>query len=1175
MERVKYAIILVFLSFFLSAPVQASESGINIGTNYGDAPAAIDILNPGGWLVVIMGGTGDCKNVQTILDLAKGKVNVIIRGHLNNTLTPPDALAWAATLGKLRTPDKLYFMPWNEPNQNGSSDYANPRVLANYTDALTAALSASGLRGSKIVLLSPMLNEVNISNLTPDERTRYCSDPDYDMADFDCYVEKLKRINSGYFQAFDGISMNLYDLSRQFCGNELCSDNRHYNPARFRENLALMGASGKEVYGVESGTAGENFYWKTSPNSSSPLYNFVNNFYGKGEKMFAIPSYDLAGEAGHSWRLIPSDVSGLIGTHRGGGTSPAGSYETQLNGWLDPLVANGTLIPCPGGCGYAHKDNPGLCSATSNGGVNENCNPGSLGDRTSRPNECQVCNKTPKMTNACATTMEVTDKVSWQRKDGDICSVSPNPRTVQTTWGGDITLDYSDVTIPFVGKKGLENGQARPPKQGENGYLADYFDGTSGYYKDYNKYWLDVVNYSGVLRKLTPMVYQDRLKIKMVTRVNQSLRTATNFEGKVHDYRVTVKSRYCWDAPFWLDLMRAIFARVNPLRLGGVISAVDINHFCLFDDGAQRLAVDAVATLINGFNIVSPLKIPTRIIKGGQMKISEFNGHLPPSLDDPDYIRKYDEWRNKNIRDNFLGIFDTAIGPWGRFWEAIPMTSRENTEGKITPYLAAKTGDTLKITDDTSKKNQTTKVPHVARLYESSFLINQILKSYPASSKITLENPTPNSLLASADTSAKFLAEINTQVPQGQVLGVSPGGHTYSMDITPSVVNVGGDTYDVCWTFLANADCGLFDLHGVLSADLNGNVFYASEWGVIAYSFPYHCSYQPFGGNQTITAQPGDRITISNMVDGINHQCNDGGGNPEDPRPYLTGSVTCIIQPDKSVRCNNTVIPPIPPSCYPKDAPQIDTCVKDLAITDSNPNDKLCCGKTTIKATLTAKDIFENKQYTPEIIRKCQAYSNYHHYDISHPEDPCYDAARPGPSGEINCDESDFEPEYQVTNVRCVEDIDQEAYRWVGTNIIPDYETVTRKVGVSLSHPYLSRIWNNTAGGAGVFDNFRPFDYASFEPVDAYSYIAPDGKGAITYEFKDSAHEWSKRCSTSGSPSKTNCSSNYDASVQPNSGKFYYPYLGGIQFSKLWMTNTLKPHFDPTMATGSAILFTQ
>jgi hypothetical protein len=336
--------LLFIISLFTPSSILAHRSGINIGTNYGLADQAISVVGSGGWLVVIAGGTGDCETLQQIIDKTNSaNVNLIIRGHLGNYLTPPDALGWTATLGELNTHGKkIYFMPWNEPNQTGTADYGDPQDVIAYTNALNSELQNSCVNG-KVTLLSPMINQSH--------------------GNFSSYIDSLG--SGSYFSQFEGIAMNLYDFGEAVCGQPLCSDSPYLNPARFNQILQEMGVSGKPAYGVESGTAGAVFYWRMPPSSNSPLYRFVDKFLDEVyPEMFAIPAYDLGGEVGHTWTLFtPPDVTSLLASQSGGGTTPASFNQACFQNWLDPLVENGTLISC-NGCGYAHQSNPGLCTAS-------------------------------------------------------------------------------------------------------------------------------------------------------------------------------------------------------------------------------------------------------------------------------------------------------------------------------------------------------------------------------------------------------------------------------------------------------------------------------------------------------------------------------------------------------------------------------------------------------------------------------------------------------------------------------------------------------------------------------------------------------------------------------------------------------------------------------------------
>lgn len=468
---------LVFIAFPVLALAQ-KRSGIHIGTKYSAADQAIAGVGPGGWIVVIAGGTGDCEAIQQIISKAEAaSVNVVVRGHLNNYLTPPDALGWAATLGSLQANQKFYFMPWNEPNQAGSADWGEPADVAAYTAALQQHLAASGVSG-KTALLSPMLNQTWVGG----------------AGDFDNYVNSLKSINSAYFSQFDGIAMNLYDLSEQICGSALCASDPHFNPAKFSELLNIMGASGKPAFGVESGTAGENFYWKQPPAAGSPLYRFTQKFLETAQpQMFALPAYDLAGEVGHTWDLFtPPDVVNLLGSEGGGGTVPASFDQASFQAWLQSLLASGELVSCGNSCGYASSQNPGLCTAT--GEPVEGLTETSL-------TECILIDGTGGHASEDSSPIYIAEAVTYaSNEDGTQPSGEEN-RCFDVFWTAQLQVDKNSLQLPFAY------------------YLNEYFLGALDIHRvppaiiDPGQLALrNALELAGPIHKITPQRVQDRLK---------------------------------------------------------------------------------------------------------------------------------------------------------------------------------------------------------------------------------------------------------------------------------------------------------------------------------------------------------------------------------------------------------------------------------------------------------------------------------------------------------------------------------------------------------------------------------------------------------------------------------------------------------------------------------------
>ncbi len=442
------------LFFFSAGPAWGqNKAGINIGDHWQEFDQAARIVGAGGWIVV-MACPGDGDKIAE--NIAKHpKINLVIRGHYPGT-TPNAALAkaWAATLGAIPTPNKIYFMPWNEPNQEGAADYGEPSAVIQYIGDLRTAFGS--LLGNKVILLSPMMNPSNPS--------------------FPGYIEKL---GGSFFGQFEGIALSLYDTCNG-CGN------KYNDPMKSPELLVEMGVSGKAIFGVESGTAGPFFYFTQPPDSGSYLYRFVNNFIKNSPgavRMFAIPSYDLAGERGHAWSLYsPSVVTGLLAGAENGGTTPAGggSFTTSLN-------------KCPGKNYTFYAQNEGECTECGGGSSLLVCKPipaDNFGEEYSKE--------------ALKLVETVHREAAPTGTAGEYCA------TKQFT--GDVSAE--NASLPLVHDLNLY-------------YLGPYVDNLQARAA---KTDLDPIKDFGVFEKLAPKALQDELKIKFLAQVSRGGSRYQNFK---------------------------------------------------------------------------------------------------------------------------------------------------------------------------------------------------------------------------------------------------------------------------------------------------------------------------------------------------------------------------------------------------------------------------------------------------------------------------------------------------------------------------------------------------------------------------------------------------------------------------------------------------------------------
>jgi len=489
----KYLIFLLSILFFLFPPPAFAENkcGVNIGPNYSQVSQVASMTGQGGW-VVALGTPGNCNDFESLF--GKG-LNVVIRAYNGGRrFTNEEALGWVATLGKLDTKGQVvYFMPWNEPNhdnEGGGSTAGN--YVYQYSQTLKTALSEAGLLGTKVILLSPMVDKLN---------------PSFINGSFFNNPGGL----AGFYQLFQGSSINEYD---QFNPGP-CTADAPQNNCRYEElNIP------SPFYALETGVVADG----CSPpcykdeqirqmlDKSWQIWSKDPNF-----KMFAIFSYDPHRSG---WDIFSApQTKQFYNQNCQAGSVKAGRFDqNKFNQWLSQH--QNQLVQCDSTCGYA----PSLsyCTGTAFASPEGESSPPPRSGTDSRPFSCNSCNTTDKLTSSCATSFTVNDQIKYQKKEGTYCSLQDSGWWVEKGWGGTIGIDPSGTTIPFVGKKGQESEQK---------YLADYFEGTDKYYYFYQDP-IQRLSHAGVWRKLAPQQTQDKLKREMVQRA-----CGTPDQG-VHNYQV-------------------------------------------------------------------------------------------------------------------------------------------------------------------------------------------------------------------------------------------------------------------------------------------------------------------------------------------------------------------------------------------------------------------------------------------------------------------------------------------------------------------------------------------------------------------------------------------------------------------------------------------------------------
>ncbi|PIY80329.1 MAG: hypothetical protein COY80_03615 [Candidatus Pacebacteria bacterium CG_4_10_14_0_8_um_filter_42_14] len=340
--------------FSFSAPslVQAqNKCGINVGPYYEEAPRVHDLTQEGGWLVAL-GTNGDCGKIENNV-FGQG-LNVVLRGYNNGRpFTKDEAFAWVATLGKLDTKgQKVFFMPWNEPNHDneGGGDNA-ARESYMYVNTLKEQLEASGLLNTKVVLLSPMVNKLH---------------PNYEQ-----FFSNGGLTRDEYYGLASGSSINEYDQALSLDYKACVANSSYDNNCRYGElNLP------NQIYALESGVTG------TNPGGNlhyrdNELIEMLNKSWGDwaGDskfEMFAIFSYDPHVPGDWNLYTAPQVTNFYRNKCEGGSVQRTTISQDQImedgskfQKWMS--ANENKLVECSESCGYAPKSKQDLCGGVGRG----------------------------------------------------------------------------------------------------------------------------------------------------------------------------------------------------------------------------------------------------------------------------------------------------------------------------------------------------------------------------------------------------------------------------------------------------------------------------------------------------------------------------------------------------------------------------------------------------------------------------------------------------------------------------------------------------------------------------------------------------------------------------------------------------------------------------------------
>ncbi len=433
------------------------------------------------------------------------------------------------------------------------------------------------------------------------------------------------------------------------------------------------------------------------------------------------------------------------------------------------------------------------------------------------------------------------------------------------------------------------------------------------------------------------------------------------------------------------------------------------------------------------------------------------------------------------------------------------MFSRDDTPGEIAPYYGIKSRDDPKYIPI-----QIEKVPHLARLFEETLGLNELLlpEGTAGAPKFAQNEEGNGPLIASAEnnvlgqeTRAESCSSKVTNSETEKVLGEKT---ILAQDNENQPVNTS--------ITLTQQGCIVRPLVQVETCQGGGN----------AYRPVIHCGYKSgkpeivmprhffdyCGPNCWIGDPQCPGIDLSNMKVGDSASTSifiemfdvEHCAGARDL--YLNCTVTKNGPECGQFEATCETGAPVEELCGIAGPSPVSDCFSE-AIKDSNPNDKICgepkeCDKyQAIEFPFTAWDAFQNHLYL-----EC------------------------GTTGEYSCKPVEVipgEPPEYVCKDHCYDEITQE---------------VNRRFGINLIHPYLNEIWNLSTNNEtfGIFNIFRPAQIPPFEDIDASS--------EISYSYID----------TSLPPG---------GSVTPETGEFYFNHLGGVQKAKEWVTTkVLMPYVE-------------
>ncbi|MFC1727729.1 pilin [Patescibacteria group bacterium] len=601
--------------------------------------------------------------------------------------------------------------------------------------------------------------------------------------------------------------------------------------------------------------------------------------------------------------------------------------------------------------------------------------------RSSWPERCSGCTRTGYQTPFCAQAFDGHSMVEYRWNICEYCEANET-YYIHKPWAGIFMIDASQVRLPFAGKRKNRLDAERNPSAGyedEIRYLADYLEGTHEYYRDYtiipdNLHGLSttrIVNHMGPLRKLTPYEFQNRLKKNMIQRAIASNQNDIS-TGQIRDYKLLYMERFCWHTPLYLQVLEYLLREIAGFP---TLDAWRVADFCLYnasDTVEEHLLLEIAQLMVETIPFVD-----TTEEEKEEAHLTDLADHLPPSpidFNNPrQYLNAWLDWKVESKDPHEKG------GRWWKLWQVAPMVSRDDTIGVLIPVPELRS---YPWEFWLGRTNNPIYIPHLARLFESSWWIQQTLM--PAG----INKTSDGDMLASQNQlQSEILAYINSQteddlyqaIPSLSSFENNPTKENSSTFQTPTSpennqtftlspisqnpaasskirlaqVGLGCICITPEATYFYDADgnvkvvmtivyekCGDFP-GGIHFQPLINGINPLGSWAVVDTGAPFYLM-PPWTG-EGINIAPG---TCATMTIGYQN-ADECGGIVSGNMASMTCSFCLDLEGKLTSNCARTEIPeppptPPPPCPYPG-VPSSDYCIYP-GMTDPNPNDRICAG---------------------------------------------------------------------------------------------------------------------------------------------------------------------------------------------------------------------------------------